>query len=260
MDANALAQRLLNARATATALPLNDWTDGPQTMEDGYAIQAAGARILTEGQGWTHIGWKIGGTNQAARDMLSIDEPIYGRLFGRCWDDSGFTFRAASVHKVWEPEIAIELARDLIPNDAPFDAAQIEAATASLRPAIEIAGTCLDPWLEAGAPSLIADNGIHGHWVTGDPVTDWSGMDLMKSPITLSVNGEVREGAGQAVDGGCFGAAAWLANRLAAHGDHLKAGQLISTGTVTAPPPVAAGQRVIADFGPLGIISAESLP
>lgn len=260
MEPNNLAQRLLDARDAGQAIRLSEWKDGPTTMEDGYGVQAIGARILTVDRGWTQIGWKIGGTNQTARDMLSIDEPLYGRLYGRCWDGSGLTLRAIPSYKVWEPEIAIELGHDLDPANGPFDATAIEAATVSVRPALEIVGTCLDPWLEAGGPSLIADNGVHGHWITGEAVTDWSRMDLMDGPVSLTVNGQPTQGAGRAVDGGCFGAAAWLANRLAEHGERLRAGELISTGTVLPPPPIAPGQTVTADFGALGTVSAQTLP
>ena len=54
------------------------------------------------------------------------------------------------------------------------------------------------------------------------------------------------------VDGGAFGAAAELANTLAARGRRLAAGDFITTGSVTTPVPVVAGQAVVADFGPLG--------
>ena len=260
MDATQTARRLLDARTSETPVPLTDWSGGPASTKDGYAVQAAGAQILSAEQGWTQIGWKIGGTNQIARQMLSIKQPFFGRLYGRCWDDSGFTFRATPLHLVWEPEIAIELGQDLDPADGPFDAARIQAATVSLRPALEIVSTCLSPWLEAGAPSLIADNGVHGHWVSGEPVTDWSGIDLMDAPVTLTVNGQTSQGAGRAVDGGCFGAAAWLANCLAEHGIALRAGHLVSTGTVLPPPQIAPGQDVVADFGALGTVRAATLP
>jgi len=56
------------------------------------------------------------------------------------------------------------------------------------------------------------------------------------------------------VDGGAFGAAAWLANALAAEGRALRAGAFVITGSVTPPVPVRARQSVRADFGPLGLV------
>ena len=112
-------------------------------------------------------------------------------------------------------------------------------------PAIEIIGTRLDPWAQAGAPMLAADNAAHGCWIRGAPLFDWQGIDLMDGPVTISADGAVRAtGAGRDVDEGPFGAAAWLANALIARGRWLRAGDYVGTGTVTAPVPVEAGQAV----------------
>ena len=59
-------------------------------------------------------------------------------------------------------------------------------------------------------------------------------------------------GTGRNVDGGAFAATAWLANMLAAKGQVLKAGDYVTTGSVTPPMPVKADERVVADFGRLG--------
>ena len=54
------------------------------------------------------------------------------------------------------------------------------------------------------------------------------GLDLLDGPVSLSVNGAVKAtGKGRNVDDGAFGAAAWLANVLAAKGRGLKAGDFI---------------------------------
>ena len=78
----------------------------------------------------------------------------------------------------------------------------------------------------------------------------------MDGPISLSINDEVvATGRGRNVDDGAFGATAWLANRLAEKGRALKAGDYVTTGSVTPPVPVQAGQKVFADFGPLGNVT-----
>jgi 2-keto-4-pentenoate hydratase len=160
--------------------------------------------------------------------------------------------------RLHEAEIAIEIARDLPPGEAPFDAAAIEAATAAVLPGIEIVGTRLEPWERAGAPLIVADNAAHGFWVHGAAVRDWSGIDLMDGPVSLAVDGEVRAtGRGPDVDGGPFGAAAWLANELAARGRWLRAGEFVTTGTLVPPVPVGPGQHVRADFGPLGTVEVR---
>ena len=99
-------------------------------------------------------------------------------------------------------------------SEAPFDAAAIEAATRAVLPAIEIIGTYFDPWAKAGAPNLASDNAAFGYWIMGVPVTNWSGLDLLDGPVTISIDGEVRgTGKGRNVDDGAFGATAWLGQR-----------------------------------------------
>ena len=54
--------------------------------------------------------------------------------------------------------------------------------------------------------------------------------------------------------GGPALALAWLANELSGLGITLRAGEVVTTGVVTTPLPVAPGEVVRADFGGLGRI------
>ena len=105
-----------------------------------------------------------------------------------------------------------------------------------------------------GAHSLIADFAGCVNWIQGPMTTDFAGLDLDAADVTFSLDGEKKaEGKGANVDGGPFGATAWLANALGKLGRSLKAGDLITTGTAIAPVPFAGdGKRAIADFGSLG--------
>ncbi|MGO2540749.1 MAG: 2-oxo-hepta-3-ene-1,7-dioate hydratase, partial [Specibacter sp.] len=46
-------------------------------------------------------------------------------------------------------------------------------------------------------------------------------------------------------------------NKLAAHGDVLKAGELILAGSFTRPLWVSAGDTIFADYGKLGTITCR---
>ena len=205
----------------------------------------SGRDIFRRERGYHAIGYKIAGTNPASRAHLQIDAPFFGRLYdGMASRSPGVLPFIPNFLRVHEPEIAIEISRDLMLSEAPFDAAAIEAATRAVIPAIEIIGTYFDPWAKAGAPNLASDNAALGHWIMGLPVTNWSGLDLLNGPVTISIDGEVRgTGKGSNVDDGAFGATAWLANALAARGIALKAGDYVTTGSVTPPIPVQPGQR-----------------
>ena len=50
---------------------------------------------------------------------------------------------------------------------------------------------------------------------------------------------------------------AWLANKLASHGDRLEIGQLVLAGAFTRPVSVAAGDVIHADYGALGAIGVS---
>jgi 2-keto-4-pentenoate hydratase len=47
----------------------------------------------------------------------------------------------------------------------------------------------------------------------------------------------------------------WLANELSTHGETVKAGQVVTTGTCVKPVPLAQGDRFDGDLGVLGRVS-----
>jgi len=247
------ATKLLHHRAHVVPSPVLPEGERLNDMTLAYAIQDAADAILRETRGYKAIGYKLAGTNPVSRAHLKIDGPFFGRLYDQMTSSSPATVIDVGFFRVHEPEIAIEIGRDLDLAEAPFDATKIEAVTRAVLPAIEIIGTPFTPWVQAGGPNLASDNAAFGYWIMGEPIPDWSDLDLWDGEVTLSINGEVvATGKGRNVDGGAFGATAWLANTLAAKGRTLKAGDYVTTGSVTPPIPVEPQQQVLADFGPLG--------
>lgn len=231
----------------------------PASMDAAYAIQDAADAILRTEHGHRPIGYKIAGTNPASRAHLKITAPFHGRLYDKLTTTSPAVLGDIPFLRVHEPEIAIQIDRDLDPAQGPFSAEQIAAATRAVLPVIEIIGTSFEPWTQAGAPNLASDNAAFGYWIMGAPVRDWSRIDLLDGAVMLTINGEVKAtGKGRNVDDGAFGASAWLANALAARRRGLKAGEYITTGSVTPPIPVAPGQHVVADFGVLGKVELRT--
>ncbi|MFV0280079.1 MAG: hypothetical protein ACK5JM_04870, partial [Rhodoblastus sp.] len=88
---------------------------------------------------------------------------------------------------------------------------------------------------------------------------NFADIDLDAAGVAFSLDGEVKaSGKGANVDGGPFGATAWLANALAKLGRGLKAGDLITTGSAIAPCPFAGdGKTAVADFGALGKVEVR---
>jgi 2-keto-4-pentenoate hydratase len=256
------ARTLLGHRADGTANPVLPKGQRLEDFAQAYAIQAAGHAILCTDRGYVPIGYKIGASNRVARDFLGIDTPFHGRLYRQMASPSPAAVPfEPDFFKAYEPEIGIQIGRDLPPTGAPFDAAAIEAATQAVLPAIELVGSHFTPWTEAGAPNSIADNAAFAHWVMGEPIRDWSGLDLLDAPIVLDIDGVRRgEGKGRNVDGGAFGAAAWLANALAEKGQSLRAGDYITTGIVMPPVAIESGQHAVVHFGRLGRVEVRMVP
>ena len=253
------AREMLDHRARGIAHPPQSEGARFEDIETAYLIQHACDRILREEQAYKHIGYKIAAPNAGARQTLGVAEPFFGRIYDKVASRSPAEVPSGTgFFHVYEPEIALQIGTDLDPGQAPFDAAAIEANTRAVLPAIEIIGTYFSPWNGVGGANLITDNAAIGHWVFGAPVDDWSGIDLMEGAASITINGEERaRGKGANVDGGVFGATAWLANALARRGLTLKAGDYVTTGSVTPPQPANPGEHVIADFGALGRVEVR---
>ena len=94
-----------------------------------------------------------------------------------------------------------------------------------------------------------------GAFITGGRVVRPFDVDIRWVGATLSRNGVIEEsGVSAAVMGHPATSVAWLANKLAAQGETLKAGQIILSGSFTRPISISAGDTVTADYGALGTI------
>lgn len=250
------ARKLLHHRDHDLPIDLEKDVTPLSDLAEAYSVQDAVDEILRAERGISCIGYKIAGTNDAARKPLGIKEPFYGRLYENQTSRSPANLpHKPGFFRLIEPELAVQIDRDLDPLDAPFHAKTIEQATRAIVPAIEIIGTHLTPWTKGGALNFASDNAVHGYWIMGTPVTHWAGFDLMDDPIELNVDGDVvATGSGRNVDDGAFGATAWLANALAARGRGFRAGDYITTGSATPPLPIEAQTNIIASFGALGSV------
>ena len=79
-------------------------------------------------------------------------------------------------------------------------------------------------------------------------------LDLIKAAVLGRLE---REGRGSNVLAGPFDALAWLVNELSGLGLTLKAGEVVTTGTLTIPLPIGRGDTVEVEFGALGRVSVR---
>ncbi len=224
----------------------------PQTLTQAYAVQE---RLVAELGGAT-IGYKTACTSALAREQLQVPHPLFGRLLSSSTYVGPVALRAEDFTlRTIEPEFAFHMRVDVPASDVPYTAETIARFVGTALPGIEIVDHRFEDWSAVGAPSIAADNAIHGAWVRGAEFAAWRALDLVSHEVTLRVDGQmVRTGTGAAVLGSPLHALAWLANELPRFGLQSKAGEFVTTGVVCDVYPASAGETIRADFGVLGSV------
>jgi 2-oxo-hept-3-ene-1,7-dioate hydratase len=233
------------------------------TMADAYGVQAewvalklaAGRRIL---------GRKIGLTSRAMQQQLGIDIPDSGILFDDMFFENGAVIpKGRFIEPRVEAEIAFIMGQDL--QGSNITATDVLNATKAVAPALEILDTRIfrvDPntGQSRSVFDTISDNAANAGIVLGDARHAPSDVDLPWVGAILRLNGAVEEtGLGAGVLGDPLASMAWLARRLAEHGDYIKKGEVVLSGSfiraVEAPP----GAEFHADYGAFGSVSCSFL-
>src|SRR3981081_3619449 len=131
MDKILAAARIIPAaRGNRTPLKSLPSETAPQDEAEGYRIQRAVHDLLLPHLG-AMVGYKIGCTSPVMQRYLDIPHPCAGGVFARGVHASGASLRAADFVRVGvECEIAVRLARDLPPSQAPFTADAVAQAVA----------------------------------------------------------------------------------------------------------------------------------
>jgi 2-keto-4-pentenoate hydratase len=248
------SELLAQARTQMRRLPELPADVKPQTIAAAYEVQTELIPKLLKHFGGETIGYKIACTNEIAQRQLHVDHPFFGRLLAATSQPTPGRLKAEEFFmRVMEAEFAFQIARDLRPTGSPRSREEVADAVAGVLPGIEIVDSRYDSWTTVGTISLIADNACHGAWVRGPLVTNWRDIDLAAQKVRLVINGELKdEGSGAAVLGHPLNALMWLANELNGRGTGLKAGDFVTTGVTTDIYLAGPGDRVEADFGPVG--------
>ena len=226
----------------------------PTDLTAAYATQELMVAQLLAKRGGQPIGYKVACTSALAREALRAPHPLYGQLLSFSTFTSPASLRANDFTvRTIEPEFGFQIARDVPVSMHEFGAGDIVPFVGAAFPSIEIVDHRFNDWSVAGAPTIAADNAIHGAWVYGPPFAGWRELDLGEHEAVLTVNGQVaRRGTGAAVLDHPLNVIAWLANELPKYGKRLKCGDYITTGVVCDVYPAQQGDRITADFGVMG--------
>lgn len=208
-------------------------------------------RLQRQADGRRLLGRKIGFTNRSIWPVYGVFQPIWGAMY----DDTVHALPAGrgrlSLRGLYEPRIEPELVLHLgsvpQPGESP---ARLLARVDQVAHAFEIVQSPFPGW-RFGAADAVAVGSLHRALCLGpavataalaaDPLAALSGF-----AITLRCDGVDRDqGRGANVLDGPLHALAHLVQVLADRpaDEQLQAGEWISTGTLTAALPVAAGQR-----------------
>jgi len=255
----ALARQLYDARKARTPLRHFSRQYPQMSIDDGYAIQRAWVALeLADGR--CIKGRKIGLTSRAMQLSSQIDEPDYAPLM----DDMFFAQGGdIPIERFIAPRVEVELAfvlgRPLQgPGATLFD---VLAATDYVCPALEIIDARIEQFdRETKAPrkvfDTISDFAANAGIVLGGRPVKPDALDLRWVGAMLFKNGVIEEtGLAAGVLNHPATGVAWLANKIAPHDEHLRAGDVVLAGSFTRPTPAVAGDCIHADYGPLGTVS-----
>jgi 2-keto-4-pentenoate hydratase len=155
-----------------------------------------------------------------------------------------------------EAELAFRFGADLPARAQACSTAEILAAVREICVAIELCDTRLTDWADAPALWRLADFQSGAMLIVGDARGDWRTIDFAQQDVELWINGEPRvrsRGSHPTVDPSRLLPA--IVAHCAQHGDGLRAGDVVTTGSWTGMTQAAPGDAIRAHFP--GVGSAE---
>ena len=234
--------------------PRFDW-------DAAYAVAAEIIR-LRRARGERCVGRKIGFTNRKIWAEYGATSPIWAPVYDSTLthatgNKASISLRGSVAPRI-EPEIAFKLRAPVAPGGT--DPAEILRAIEWLAPSFEVVDCHYAGWKFKSADSA-ADQSFHRHLIVGEPhavdQADRPGLArrIRDCRVQLKCNGEIRDhGVGSnALDHPAL-ALAFLADVVAtqAQFEPLAAGEIITTGTLTAALPIRTGETWISEISDLG--------
>lgn len=244
------AEELLGARDAARQVAPISERDPGYGMADAHAI-AARIRTLRFASGEAPVGRKIGFTNRTIWDSYGVHAPIWGDMYDDTVHRLGEMPATVALPRLPEPRIEPEIAFGLTAApEAGMGVAALVGCIGWVAHGFEIVTSVFPGWKFAAADTQAAF-GLHGALFLGpsqpaaalgdDPAGVLSGLTL----TLAGGDGIEAQGTGRDVLDGPVQALGHLLAELAKVPEEppLKAGDIVTTGTLTDAMPVKAGDR-----------------
>lgn len=214
------------------------------SLADGYAVGQLLRQHRTTQEGYIPVGKKIGFTNQAIWPAMGLESPIWSTLYQKTVSHELETLSLQGMAAPCiEPEVVFRLKSDL--NGKNLSGEEILAAMEWFALGFEIVD-CNFPGWKCTAADACADFGLHAALVTGKARSVQPSQATPLAEFTVKLYKDEKlaaEGAGRNVLGSPALAINWLLNALQEAGiEGLKAGEIVTTGTLTDALPIAAGE------------------
>jgi 2-keto-4-pentenoate hydratase len=199
------------------------------------------------------VGWKVGLNATPVQAALGLDGVVVGFLTTATALEPGVAHPLAGASNPGiEPELAVRFGADVPADPSPDDVAD---AIDAIAPALELVD--LDRPLD-DLHAILAGNVFHRGVVLGDFDAARAGGDLDGLVVAVHRGGEEAGSVSAAESYGDLPETVRVVSRrLALMGESLRAGQFVIAGSLTPIVPVAAGDELRADFGPLGMLAIE---
>ena len=246
-----LAQHEANLRFETLGPP-----SGPATISDAYDIQDRYVALL-RGKHGDAVGYKVGLTSATMQAFCGIDHPIAGVVLARRVLRSGATVRRADFGRLGlEFEIAVRIKSDVPPTGVPLTAETIRPHIDGVCAAVEVVDDRSADYSSLDVRSLVADNSWNAGIVLSEFATRWPDLEAVRGGATQD-GVAIGEGHGRDVLGHPFNSVAWLATQLGSRGAGLRAGQIVTTGSImkTAFPTDDATYRF--ELGEIGVVEVR---
>jgi len=190
-------------------------------------------------RGMPRLGWKIGINDPRVLERLGLDAPVVGWLRGDRVLRSGdrYVLRRGTRVAV-EAEVALRVGG---------------GAVAALAPALELVNYSLPANSLEGAleHDIYHDAVVLGRETLPVPIADDAWPHLRRNGEEISH----RDPALPVMQPSAV--VRHVADMLARYGEWLETGDWVICGALTRPLPVRSGDRIEADFGPLGRVAVE---